>query len=145
MRTVIFYFILIFFVSCLCPKSAENTACCKSALTINKLTDYTARKLGKEYKTMKKKHLKCCDDFGSDFQKIMQALSEKLNKTGQDTNYIRTIMGAPDANIVPRQYGSFTSGNENIMVYWWRGWRDFLYCISENGKVKYVKWFNAYE
>jgi hypothetical protein len=31
------------------------------------------------------------------------------------------------------------------MVYWWRGWHDFLYIVSESGRIKYIKWFYALE
>jgi len=75
----------------------------------------------------------------------MQVLAVKLNTAGADTSSIIRIIGTPDAREVPKQYGAFISGNENIMIYRWRGWRDFLYFITENGKVKYAKWFYAYE
>ena len=51
------------------------------------------------------------------------------HKTGKDTTIIYKVLGKPDAFAVPPQYGQFTSGNEKIMIYWWRSWRDFVYII----------------
>ncbi len=94
---------------------------------------------------MKKNSDKCCEKFGSDYQKLMQQLSDKFGNTATDSCCVVNIMGAPDATEVPKQYGNFYSDNEKIMIYWWRHWHDFLYFITENGKVKQVKWFYAYE
>ncbi|MFH0864833.1 MAG: hypothetical protein V1904_01470, partial [Bacteroidota bacterium] len=132
-------------------KEALQNDCCKSRLKKPCLSagrnfeNYSSRKLGKEFQRMKKDADKCCENFGSDFQKLMQALSEKLGKTVSDSCCVVNIMGVPDAIDVPKQYGNFNSGNEKIMIYWWRHWHDFLYFITENGKVKQVKWFFAYE
>lgn len=94
---------------------------------------------------MKKNADKCCEKFGSDYQKVMQQLSDKLTTVAADSCCIVNIMGAPDATEVPKQYGIFNTGNEKIMIYWWRQWHDFLYFITEDGKIKKVKWFYAYE
>jgi len=88
---------------------------------------------------------KCCDKYQSDLHKIMLALSEKLNSPGKDTSSVIRTMGTPDAHSVPPQYGKFITGNENIMIYCWRSWQDFLYIISVNGKIKCVKWFYSLE
>lgn len=74
---------------------------------------------------------KYCGNFGGDFHKLMQALSDKFDKTGADSCQIVNIIGAPDATDVPNQYGNFISGNEEIMIYWWRYWYDFFYFITE--------------
>jgi hypothetical protein len=145
MRFIIFFFIITIAFSCNSSKQANSAVCCKSRLTKKDLTVYSFHKLGKEYQRLKEKKMKCCDNFGSDFHKIMQALSEKFDSTSADTSYIIKIMGTPDAREVPKQYGNFNKPEEKIFVYWWRSWHDFLYFISENGKVKYAKFFYAYE
>lgn len=144
MRIVYFVSFIVFFISCHQKKEISNNNCCKSQLKKN-FENYTAKKLGREYQSMKKNMDKCCGNFGGDFQKLMQALSDKLNEKGTDSCCVISIMGAPDATEIPKQYGNFISGNEKIMIYWWRHWHDFLYFITENGKVKQTKWFYAYE
>ena len=143
-RLLLYVFFIIFLAACHPQKQALQNNCCKSHLR-KSFEDCSLKKLGKEYQRMKKDANKCCEKFGSDYQKLMQALSEKLGKTGGDSCCVVSIMGAPDAADVPMQYGIFNSGNEKIMVYWWRHWHDFVYFIVENGKIKKVKWFFAYE
>lgn len=140
----ILIFLFFVLVSCKQQKEALQNDCCKCHLK-KKFENYSSKKLGREYQRMKKNADKCYENFGSDYQKLMQALSEKLGKTGSDSCCVASFMGVPDATEVPKQYGVFNSGNEKIMIYWWRHWHDFLYFITENGKVKQVKWFYAYE
>jgi hypothetical protein len=136
--------LILLFASCHQQKEVVQNDCCKSQLK-KKFENYSSKKLGKEYQRMKNTTDKCCEKFGSDLQKLMQALSEKVGKTGSDSCCVTHIMGIPDATEVPKQYGVFNTGNEKIMIYWWRSWHDFLYFITEDGMVKQVKWFNAYE
>lgn len=145
MRFPIFLLILATAFSCCISKSTEKAICCKSRLTKKDLSQYSILKLGKEYRHLKEEKLKCCDDFGSDFHKIMLALSVKFDSISVDTSAVIKVMGYPDSREVPVQYGKFNNPQEKIFVYWWRYWHDFLYFIIENNKVKYVKWFYAYE
>ena len=139
------FILIILFTFCQLRINAQQENCCTSKLTKKGFAHYSPKKLGKEYSLLKKMDHKCCDKYQSDLHKIMQVLSEKLNKPGKDTSSVIRIMGTPDAHSVPPQYGKFISGNENIMIYCWRGWQDFLYIISENGKIKYAKWFYSLE
>lgn len=143
-RLTAYFIFFLFLVSCIQPKETTQDHCCKSKLK-KSFEKYSAKKLGKEYLRMKKTSEKCCEDFGSDLQKIMSAISDKLKKSGADSCCVVSIMGAPDATEVPKQFGNFNSGNEKIMVYWWRHWHDFLYFITEEGKIKKAEWFYAYE
>jgi hypothetical protein len=131
-------------VSCKLHVKVSAADSCKSHLK-KSFEEYSAKKLGKEYLRMKKGSEKSCEDFGSDFQKIMVAISNKLLKSNADSCGVVRILGAPDATDVPKQYGNFNTGNEKIMVYWWRHWHDFLYFITEDGKIKKASWFYAYE
>jgi hypothetical protein len=142
---IVFIFLFIIFSSCKTSRVLQQNDCCTSKLAKKGFDHYRLKKLGKEYLLLKSRNDKCCKKYNSDFHKIIQVLAEKLNQLGKDTCSIIKIMGAADANEVPKQYGIFNTGNEKIMVYWWRDWRDFLYIISENGKIKYVKWFYAWE
>lgn len=144
MRILFFFFFIFLFLSCHQQKVTLQNDCCKSRLKKN-FENYSSEKLGREFQRMKKKADKCCEKFGSDYQKLMQALSEKIGAAGSDSSTVPNIMGLPDATKVPGQYGIFYSGNEKIMIYWWRSWHDFLYFITEEGKIKKVKWFYAYE
>jgi hypothetical protein len=141
-----FFLLTIVFVlaSCKIVNHTEQDECCNSKYSEKGFDYYSLRKLGKEYQAMKKKKEKCCDDSGSDFKKLMNVLAIKLNSE-QDTNKIIHIMGVPDAHEVPKQFGSFTKGDEKLMIYWWRSWHDFFYFVTENGKVKNSKWFYAFE
>lgn len=94
---------------------------------------------------MKQKQDKCCEHFESDLQKLMLELTDRLAAVGNDSCTIVSIMGPPDATEIPSRYGNLTSEGESTMVYWWRHWRDFLYFVTEDGKIKNVKWFYAYE
>jgi len=119
--------------------------CCTSKLAKKGFDHYRIKKLGRDYKRLKQKNDKCCDKYNSDFHKLLEKLADRLNQPGEDTTSIIKVMGTADANEVPKQYGIFNTGDEKIMIYWWRSWHDFLYVISENGKIKYVKWFYALE
>jgi len=145
MKFIIFFFIIAIAFSCSSSKHMSSKACCQSRLAKKDFATCSIQKLGKEYQRMKKKKIKCCDNYGSDFQKIMQALSVKFDSTPSDTAFVIKIMGIPDAREVPKQYGDFNKPGDTIFIYWWRSWHDFLYFVSENGNVKYSKWFYAYE
>jgi len=145
MKNFFFVLAIVFILtSCRIIKHTERDECCKSKYSEKGFDHYSSRKLGKEYQAMKKKKEKCCDDSGSDLKKIMNILTNKLSLE-QDTNRIIRIMGIPDAREVPKQFGSFTKGDEKLLIYWWRSWHDFFYFVTENGKVKKSKWFYAFE
>ncbi|HOT88038.1 MAG TPA: hypothetical protein PKZ21_02155 [Bacteroidales bacterium] len=124
---------------------SQEESCCKSIINMNKVDLYRIKKLGKAYQHLSEKKDSCCEQFESDLHKIMETLCFKINQPGKDTTIIYKVLGKPDAFAVPPQYGQFTSGNEKIMIYWWRSWRDFVYIISENGIIKYSKFFYSYE
>jgi hypothetical protein len=145
MRNLFLFLLIIVSVHVHPTVNAQQMDCCTSRLAKKGFENHRLKKLGKEYRRMKKNKDKCCEKFGSDLQKLMQALSEKLDVTGNDTCSVIKIMGVPDADNVPGQYGAFTKDGEKIMVYWWRGWHDFLYVVSEAGRIKYIKWFYALE
>lgn len=144
MRIVYCFFIIVFFASCHQQNKISSGNCCNSRLR-RSFEKYSVNRLGKEFLRMKKSNDPCCEKFGSDFQKLMQALAVKINIPDADSSYVVKAMGTPDATDVPAQYGVFNKGNEKIMIYWWRHWHDFLYIITENGKIKQIKWFYAYE
>jgi len=138
-------FFILFFLLFYSYSYSQDATCCKSIININKVDRYRIKKLGKAYQHLRENTESCCGQFGSNLHKIMETLCFKINQAGKDTTFIHKILGKPDAFAVPPQFGQFTSGNEKIMIYWWRSWRDFVYIISENGKIKYSKFFYSYE
>jgi hypothetical protein len=53
-------------------------------------------------------------------------------------------MGAPDSDVDSQHIVALKDGEE-IWIYHWRGWHDWLYFIIENKKVKRADWWYAYE
>jgi hypothetical protein len=144
-KVIIITSIFLFSFACKTPSGSENESCCKSKLLKKGFEYYKTRTIGKEYQSLKKKGDKCCEEYYSGLHMLMLELEMRLNNAAHDTALIIKYMGSPDARAVPKQYGNFIEGDEKIFVYMWRNWHDFLYFISENGKVKSVQFYHAYE
>ena len=68
---------------------------------------------------------------------VMTELGETIGTPGYRCDEILDLLGAPDAK-------QERDGKE-CLVYFWRGWHDYLYFICENGTVQGHKWYHAYE
>lgn len=95
-----------------------------------------------EYKRLKLLKDTSNDKWNSDLHQTMSSMALLLGKEGTDISLLIHYMGKPDANekIVP--YGTIQlQKNEKIMIYYWRGFHDFVYFVYQDKKVKYAKWF----
>jgi hypothetical protein len=68
------------------------------------------------------------DSAGGKMVSIMTELGEKIGTPGYRCDEIIHLLGAPDAE---RKHGA----DEHI-IYFWRGWHDYLYFICENGTLR---------
>ena len=84
----------------------------------------------------------CCNKWNSDLHMIMLHLGEFFGKKGTPVKDIIKLVGVPNATEKELEYSPVKLGdNEKLLVYFWRGYHDFLYFVYENDKVKYSDWF----
>lgn len=104
----------------------------------------STQELSTEFRKFKVENNSCNDVWGSDFHLIMQQLGRRLGKKGTHKEEVTRWMDSPDY-----QSDSIDAiklnADEEIMVYHWRGWHDWLYFIIKDDMVKNYDWWFAYE
>jgi hypothetical protein len=104
------------------------------------------------------------EDLKSDRGKLHRVLSSLGVELGRPPYTRRTILsclGAPDAIKTGRQMSNYLviynrelkkagrkvekKANREYLIYFWRGWHDFIFFISEGGRIVDHGWWFAYE
>jgi len=111
--------------------------------------------ISKEYKILKTrknnkkpgefiKELDACD---GRFHQLLSELGDILRTPDYNQNDIIRIMGKPDWTIVAGGHHSNITvpSNEVHLIYYWRGWHDYLYFVCKDGTIKESKWYFALE
>jgi hypothetical protein len=119
---------------------------CKSSCYEKNINICNLKELGKDYQRLRKLQSIECDKFNSNLHIIMSCLGDSIGKSGIGTNEIEKYMGAADSKDKNQIEGMLKLNiDEEILVYFWRGWHDFLYFVIYEGKVKCSGWWFAYE
>jgi hypothetical protein len=100
-------------------------------------------------------------DHGGKLHDVLSSLGAALGHPPYTKRDIVRCLGKPDAVRNGRQMGIFLNlykqelskagrrieekGKREYLVYFWRGWHDFLFFISEDGLVVDHGWWFAYE
>lgn len=88
--------------------------------------------------------------------KVLTELGEQLGKPDYRQEDIIRFMGKPDAikmagEFQPRSISddTYTTGiipeGEMLLIYFWRGWHDYLYFVSKDGIIQRAQWYFAGE
>lgn len=77
------------------------------------------------------------DKFGCLLQTTMERLGELLGNQDYTKKDIVNIMGKPDTIL--------SENDTEQLIYFWRGWHDYLYFVCNDGVVQEHRWFFAYE
>lgn len=94
-------------------------------------------------------------------ERTLSDLGVELGHPPHTKRFVIECLGEPDAifgNREMRNYlGVYYRGrpkaelkaqeqrNRKYLIYWWRGWHDFLFFISEGGVIVDHGWWFAYE
>jgi hypothetical protein len=103
------------------------------------------RSLAREYRELRKQsgHYRGgewnddVDRYGGKLHRVMGELGKRLEGLPMKRADILALMGEPDA--------TQTQGEADQLVYFWRGWHDYLYFLCEGESVKGIAWYFAYE
>jgi hypothetical protein len=141
-------------------KNAEDK--CKSL-------DPKAIELISQYKELREKRRRLPQgEFDEDLQadggslsRILSELGVLLGQPPQTKQIIKTCLGEPDAVKNHRQMKPLLGiyerelkkaghkvsekNNREYLIYFWRGWHDFIFFISEDGLIVDHGWWFAYE
>lgn len=124
--------------------------------------------LAREYRELrlKRRHLppgtrlKELDDSGGRLERTLSALGVELGHPPHTKRTVIGWLGEPDAILGNREMSKFLGvyyrGRESArqtdlrrdrkyLIYFWRGWHDFLFFISEKGVIVDHGWWFAYE
>jgi hypothetical protein len=110
--------------------------------------------LAQAYRSLREQHQKQkSGEFNKDLDAwngrmhlVMEELGERLGTPGHTKNDIVSIMGKPDTVIVARgQEGKTPTIGEIHLVYFWRGWHDYLFFICQKDTIMKADWYFAGE
>ncbi|HKR01325.1 MAG TPA: hypothetical protein VJT09_11665 [Pyrinomonadaceae bacterium] len=98
---------------------------------------------------------------GGKLSRVLSSLGSELGHSPYTKQNIVGCLGAPDAVKSHRQMGRLldiynrelkksgrkveASSRREYLIYFWRGWHDFLFFISEGGVIVDHGWWFAYE
>lgn len=77
------------------------------------------------------------DGAGGRKHSVMVEIGNALGNPSYSRDEIVGLLGAPDAE---RKQNA-----EEHIIYFWRGWHDYLYFICEDGTIRGHRWHHAYE
>jgi hypothetical protein len=93
--------------------------------------------------------------------KVLSSLGSELGRPPYTRKIIESCMGEPDAVKAQEQMRGYleiynrerriegrqveAKGKRVYLIYFWRGWHDFMFFISEDGRIVDHGWWFAYE
>ena len=120
----------------------ENDSCCLSRFMGQNFDKIELFELTKDFKRLSAQGDLCCDVWNSDLHQIMNWFEKKFCVEGTKISQIIKYMGMPNGTEKELLNAAIElDENEKALVYFWRGYHDFLYFVYENNKVKHAKWF----
>ena len=97
------------------------------------------------------------DDSGGRLERVLSALGVELGHPPNTRTMIVEYLGEPDAILGNREMTNFLGiyertrrksahkSDRKYLIYFWRGWHDFLFFISEGDVIVDHGWWFAYE
>ena len=97
------------------------------------------------------------DDSGGRLERVLSALGVELGHPPNTRTMIVESLGEPDAILGNRKMTKFLGiyertrrksahkSDRKYLIYFWRGWHDFLFFISEGDVIVDHGWWFAYE
>lgn len=91
---------------------------------------------------------------GGQLDNVLHELGEKLAKQHHAESEVTRLMGEPDAikqageyqpPSIGERHATVVPKNSRYLIYFWRGWHDYLYLVSTNGKITAAYWYYAGE
>ncbi len=92
---------------------------------------------------------------GGQLEKVLTELGQHLGKPQYTQQDIVRIMGEPDASKTAGEFlppsidhhapRGVIAKDETILIYFWRGWHDYLFFVSRHGKITGAYWYFAGE
>ena len=110
--------------------------------------------LAKVYRSLREQHQKQkSGEFNKDLDAwdgrmhhVMEELGKRLGTPGYTKNDIVSFMGKPDTVMVVRGLEDKTPPTEVIhLVYFWRGWHDYLFFACQKDTIMKAGWYFAGE
>lgn len=126
-------------------------------------------KLAREYRELRVKRrqlapgmrLKELDDSGGRLEEILSALGVELGHPPHTRKTVIALLGQPDAILGHPEMNKYLGvyyrdrrktsrevdqrRDRKYLIYFWRGWHDFLFFINEGGVIVDHGWWFAYE
>ncbi len=124
----------------------ENDSCCLCRFRGQNFDEVAIFELTKDFKQLSAQDDLCCEAVNSDLYKLMCWFEKELGIEGTAINQIIKHMGMPNGTEKELlNVDVELEENEKALVYFWRGYHDFLYFVYENNKTKYSKWYRLDE
>ena len=136
--------------------------------TVNDLSGRVA-KLAQEYRELRAKRrqlapgtrLTQLDDSGGRLNRVLADLGVELGHPPETKKTVIAFLGEPDAILGHQEMQKYLGvyyrerrkrapeadqrRDRKYLIYFWRGWHDFLFFISEGGLIADHGWWFAYE
>jgi hypothetical protein len=106
-------------------------------------------------------HDRDLDDHGGKLHEVLSSLGVELGHPPYTKKNIVTCLGEPDAIRSHKRMRNYLGiyqnelrkagrkveerGDREYLIYFWRGWHDFIFFISEDGVIVDHGWWFAYE
>jgi hypothetical protein len=120
----------------------ENDSCCLSQFRGKNFDEVEILELTRDFIRLSAQNDLCCDAINSDLYKIMCWFEKKLGTEGTDISQVIKYMGMPNGTEKELLLADIElEEEEKALVYFWRGYHDFLYFVYKDNKVKYAEWF----
>lgn len=151
------------------PLCGASPARANDSIEAPKNLNSRAASLAREYRELRAKRrqlppgtrLKELDDSGGQLERTLSALGIELGHPPSTEKLVIESLGKPDAIFGNREMSNYLGvyyrgwqkaarkaqerHNRKYLIYWWRGWHDFLFFISEEGVIVDHGWWFAYE
>ena len=110
--------------------------------------------LAREYHSLRKQHKmqkagtfdKNLDAWDGRLRVVMEELGKRLGTPGRTRNDVVGTMGKPDTVMVLHdQEGKDPAKDETRLIYFWRGWHDYLFFVCRKDTIMKTEWFYAGE